>query len=161
MSENKDQVLIYQLHLAYLLPTKQIADFDHAVMSCGELQLDGIVRPMKAGISAVITALEFEIEHFVFHSANVSEGKITRHGKYLTVEHLSDLQQAYKWDISASIHDESHTNDSSYRRRKQYFYLLILSYSKSLKRVMTIAAAGRHNVLIVWSSWHRKNSKCY
>ncbi len=133
--------------LGILIATKQIAGFEHAVMSCGELQLNGTIRPITAGLSAVIAALEYGITHFVFHESNTKEGSITQHGSYLTIGHLSELQQSYTWSTSGGLCDEIDGHDSLIENTNGVG-MADLSYSKSLKRVMTIAAAGRHNVLL-------------
>lgn len=139
--------------LAILRAAGQIPRTDFPVMALGELQLDGTVRPVRNALSAVICAVQGGVRHFVVARENATEALSVRGCSLFAVSSLREIRDmplsdgtssgAYRWVYKDRAADSGEQPFCGGSRS-----LAELSYCDELKRVVQIAAAGRHASLL-------------
>lgn len=136
--------------LSILIATGQISECNDDILALGELQFNGLVRPVSHALSAASCGLENGINLFVAHNKNVREIFAFPESNCCSVDNLSLLGESMNFTTShTSVNTTiNHSNTqieatTSYDSKKT---LSDLSYCDELKRIIQIAAAGRHNL---------------
>lgn len=136
--------------LALLWATKQIKALDIGkYMIMGELSLSGHVRPMKGALPIAIQARREGYKGLILPKANAREAAIVDDIDVYGVETLAEAAAILegKTDLQAVQVD---TREEFFLSRNQYD----LDFSdvrgqESIKRALTISAAGGHNVILI------------
>ncbi len=136
--------------IAYLIAAGEIKINNTKRIYIGELGLDGTLRPVKGVLNSALAALKAGYEEIIVPVENAEEAAlvediIVRPATSLTevIEHIS-LDKDKQIDLP--IHPQTIINDSWY---ESSINLEDIKGQESAKRGLIIAAAGRHNVMLV------------
>lgn len=156
--------------LAILRESGQIPRLNFPIMALGELQLNGVVRPVNNALAAVICAVHEGVSHFVVSEQNAADVLCVRTGRLCAIRTLSDLKDLPEaeesaaektdsssgshapsctrlvWKEAKNPHTEGENEESAFADDKLSFR--DLSYCDELKRAAQIAAAGWHAMLL-------------
>jgi magnesium chelatase family protein len=132
--------------LGYLVATGQIGRFETKdKMFLGELALDGRLRPVSGALSIAEMAAELGFRTLFLPRANANEASAVSKIKIVPVDRLGDVLAmiAGKTPIVPHIFQKSAQDSGS-----------VLDFSdirgqQNAKRALTIAASGRHNLLMI------------
>lgn len=136
--------------LGYLNATQQIVVPDlHEYMIMGELSLSGELRPIKGALPIAIRARAQGYKGFILPEENAREAGIVSD---LPVYGVTSLRQAIDFltgDLALEP-TQVNTREEFFQQRTSYE----LDFSdvrgqENIKRAMTIAAAGGHNVILI------------
>ncbi len=131
--------------IAILQFTKQIELVDVPIMALGELQLNGVIRPVLNAMPAIMHSMYYEISHYILSSKNIIHVPQVKKGRMLPLHRLKDLKLKYEWkDISVSISSDSEKTPFN----STDISLAELSHCNRLKRAVQISATGRHNIAL-------------
>lgn len=135
--------------LGMLAATDQIGGdrfYDYAVV--GELALNGAVRPVAGALPMTLAAREQKLQGIIVPDANKAEAGVVPGIDAIPVRTLEEAAEfmvgridiaPYKTDVQAAYHDSAnHLPDLSDVKGQAH-----------VKRALTIAAAGGHNLLMV------------
>ncbi len=150
-AEHKKEGPVYDLPIAVglMLANQSIQSQKHKrLMFAGELALDGRLRPIKGAISMAILATKMKLDGIVLPMANAPEAaaaagievypadSLATVVSFLNEQHEIEPQPAL--DAERCLTDAAPTVDFSDVRGQE-----------TVKRALTIAAAGGHNVLML------------
>ena len=141
---------IYDLPMAlgFLLATQQLT-FDHEKkLFVGELALDGTVRRIQGVLPIALFAKEHGFDEVYVPEDNAKEAALVRDITVIPVKNLFDLVKHLRGDVTIAPallgtdlpEEEDEDVDMAYVRGQEH-----------AKRALEIAAAGGHNVLILYS----------
>lgn len=136
--------------LGYLFATKQIKPFDPAhTMFLGELALDGRVRPVVGALSIAQMAADMGFTHLFLPRENTAEAAAI---KKIKIVPLDDLRQTISIlegneTAEAAAFTVPDGKSTSWKSGAVPDFSEIQGQDNA-KRALTIAAAGRHNVLL-------------
>ncbi|MEM1359560.1 MAG: YifB family Mg chelatase-like AAA ATPase [Bacteroidota bacterium] len=136
--------------LAYLNATRQIeAPNLHDYMIMGELSLSGELRPIKGALPIAIKARAGQYKGFILPEANAREAAIVTDLPVYGVKCLSDAI-----DFVTGTHcippTEVNTREEFFKDRNCFDVdFSDVRGQENIKRAMTIAAAGGHNVILI------------
>ncbi len=158
--------------LAILRESGQIPRLDFPIMALGELQLNGVVRPVNNALAAVICAVNEGVSHFIVSEQNASDVLCVRSGSLCAIGKLSDLQDLPRhnanlsnaqeaaepspsrlvWKPAGLPHATASTGGATEDEEASFvegeLSFRDLSYCDELKRAAQIAAAGWHAMLL-------------
>lgn len=144
----KKEGAVYDLPMAlgYLVAAKTIRFDPSKKIFLGELALDGKLRPIKGVISLAMAAKEKGFSELVLPKENAKEAALIKGLKIIGAENLKEAVDYLegKAEIKAAELRGEITS-------KEIRYPINLAYIKgqdSSKRVLQIAAAGSHNLLM-------------
>lgn len=134
--------------IAYLIAAGEIETDDTKRALIGELGLDGTVRPVRGVLSCVQAALEAGMEEIIVPAENAEEAGLVEGITIRPVSHLTEainhLSISHEDTIPAHpvtiISDDWHDGMTN---------LEDIRGQESAKRALIIAAAGRHNIMLV------------
>lgn len=136
--------------IAYLIAASEIKTNDTKRVYIGELGLDGTLRPVKGALNSALAAQEAGFEEIIVPKENAEEaalieGIVVRPATSLkeVIEHISSEETERKDLI---IQPPTVIDDSWY---ESSINLEDIKGQESAKRGLIIAAAGRHNVMLV------------
>lgn len=134
--------------LAVLAVSQQLLqqDLDQR-MFIGELALDGSLRPVKGIINLVECATANHIKQLYIPAANARQAALlaTPNLQIYPIQHLRELWQLLKSQVHISSLKQ---NVKITQKDKHEHYLDAIKDQPLAKRALTIAVAGRHNLLI-------------
>lgn len=136
--------------LAYLNATGQIhvPDLD-AYMIMGELALGGELRPIKGALPIAIQARVKGYKGFILPAKNAREAAIVSDLPVYGVENLREAIDFLTGDLKLEP-TEVDTREEFFRDRTCYDVdFSDVRGQETIKRAMTIAAAGGHNVILI------------
>lgn len=147
--------------IAYLLAAEEIKDDGVKRVYVGELGLDGTLRPIKGILNCALAAKAAGYEEMIVPSKNAEEaalveGLIVRPADSLlkVIEHITPKDklgteqegEEKQFDLSLPVQPPTIISESWY---ESAIALEDIKGQESAKRGLIIAAAGRHNVMLV------------
>ena len=133
--------------LAILVTSGQIRQTEiDGYMFAGELALDGTRRPIKGAINAAQTAKESGIKKLFVPLTNLDQARLTKGIDIIGVRNLKELYLHLKGELTLFQPEPKNTPTDN---TEVSAHLLddILGQDQA-KRALTIAVAGRHNILL-------------
>ena len=140
--------------MAVLMAAGQLAAMDpQPVLVLGELRLDGRVRPVSGVLAAVSEAARLGIRRYLVPAANAAEAVALNSGTALPVASLAEAVNAVQTGRTAAARpaggsaadQQRHCYDANVAAGDYRSY----GGAPLIVRAMEIAAAGRHNLLLV------------
>ncbi len=131
------------------------SDKTHSVMVLGELQLSGAIRPVNGVLSAVIAGQRENAYAFIVPEGNIEEALSSRAGRIYPCRCLSDAVELLG-KISEDIIPIFDFNGLSFASENsrdnetelQDDPLSVIKGHGYLKKALSVAAAGMHNILL-------------
>ncbi len=129
------------------------------ILVMGELQLSGMVRPVRGVHAALSTAAESGISFCIIPEENAQEATGLKNIRIFTVKNLADAYQLIIKLHSKNFYDKviskNHTTDLSEKKLEEVAFCELdgtFNYSsvkgqKNFLRSLQIAAAGLHNII--------------
>ena len=115
-------------------------------MFVGELSLNGDLRPIKGILNIVETARKHRIKQLFIPSANLSQATLLAHDiDIIPVQNLRELWLFLKG--KARIEKTSFSVKNTQKDKHEHITLDEIFGQTNAKRALTIAIAGRHNIL--------------
>ncbi len=140
--------------VAVLMAAGQLSANDpQPMLVLGELRLDGRVRPVSGVLAAVSEAARLGIRRYLVPDANVAEAQALNSGTALPVASLAEAVNAVQTGRTSAARPAGQSAADQQRDRYdanlaggdyRFYYGAPL-----IVRAMEIAAAGRHNLLLV------------
>lgn len=132
--------------LSYLLATKQITQFEtNEKLFLGELALDGRLRPINGALNIAERAAREKFSTIFLPKENANEAAAIRGIRVIPVETIGEM--------IAILEKKKVMNAALHEKRKSGSVNAIdfseIRGQENAKRALTVAAAGRHNILLV------------
>lgn len=146
--------------LAILEMTKQINTLNLSIIALGELQLNGRVRPVPHGLSAASCGLNNGVTHFIVAPENRNDILVLQGAYCYPVSELQELKNNMDFRLQNDCIKNSlfiTQNKDECRENVEVENQSVVTYTESLadlshcdefKRVIQVAAAGRHNLYL-------------
>lgn len=126
----------------------QLLDF----LFFGELWLDGLVKRVNGILPAIIAAMKHGYRHFVIPSDNLYECEYIQGITLYPIVHFQEIVDAWRgWVRLRSITDAKSVDDLVAHQPSFEVDFSQIKWHLFAKRALTIAAAGLHNVCMVWA----------
>jgi len=137
--------------VAYLIAAGEIEIDDIRRVFVGELGLDGTLRPVKGVLSCAQTALDNGYQEIIVPKENAEEAALIDDIKVIPAQSLTEvIGHIYKLETEKSFPLSHHPPTEI---KADWFESAInledIKGQESAKRGLLIAAAGRHNVMLV------------
>ncbi|MHC4873916.1 MAG: YifB family Mg chelatase-like AAA ATPase [Planctomycetota bacterium] len=149
-AELKKEGSVYDLPiaLAMLAASEQLSSHkmkDYLIM--GELALDGKVRPVKGVIAAAISARQLGFKGLVIPAGNANEAAVLKDEiEIIAVENLVEAVGFFNGEFSPQ--DIEFYLEDSCEEQTEIDFADIRGH-EMLKRAVTVAAAGMHNIIMM------------
>lgn len=119
----------------------------------GELSLDGSLRPVDGCIAMICALKEKNITNVILPKQNAKEASIIDGMNIYPAVNLMHVVKMLRGETEMSEYKENcgHQKYGKYSEYKEYGDYADIIGNASLKRFLTIAAAGRHSVLLIGS----------
>ena len=123
-------------------------DRHHDYLIAGELALDGRVRKIKGGLSLAILARQKKIKGVILPAENAREAAVVEGVDVIpvaslaqAVSFLNELLDLDPFELNGDPYQSSHVSES--------LDFIDVRGQEAVKRAITIAAAGAHNILMI------------
>ena len=136
--------------LSILVASKQLQQTEVSnTLFAGELALDGSLRPIRGALLLAELAEKHALRRIILPRQNAPQAKLATNREVIGVSSLTELYQLLKHVIAQPKLVSSPPEIPSLSPIKESSYLFdsIVGHHRA-KRVLTIAAAGRHNLLL-------------
>ncbi len=124
------------------------ASFLQETFFVGELSLDGRIKSILGVLAIAFDAHKLGIKRIIVPSENAAEAALIEELEVIPVEHLTDIVKMLRKEIPWTIYSRKNIATP---RQAQLLDLAQVKGQMQAKRVLQIAAAGRHNLLFVGS----------
>lgn len=153
------------LALAILAASGQLSLPEAVICAFGELSLTGDIRSVSGVICRALTCRENKIDHLLVPTANLIEASSVCPDSILAVDHLQNavaiLQEAVhtgRWPATATVSETDEKQDKCEKPAADAPDIRQIIGQEQAVRGLTIAAAGRHNLLMLGSPGCGKTS---
>ncbi|MCB0272894.1 MAG: YifB family Mg chelatase-like AAA ATPase [Bdellovibrionales bacterium] len=133
-------IAVAVMQLVGLLDFQRMSDF----LCFGELSLDGGVRPVKGGF-ALVESLRKDQTTVIFPGENVDVYHCGSNHKFIPITHIQDVIKYFENPQTAPV-DIKHP--SSFESVVSHIDFARIRGQHAAKRMLTIAATGRHHVML-------------
>lgn len=131
-----------------LLHSEQNTNYNSGIAIIGELGLDGSVKPVRGIIGKLIAAKDAGITTFVIPTSNLKQARLVPDITLLPVKNLAELaQHLNNHAVIKPIHTSTKYYANQFIRKARDELDEIIGQDEA-KRVLAIAAAGSHHVLL-------------
>lgn len=134
--------------LAILSASGQIPSIDTSVMVLGELHLSGVVKGVNGILSAVAVGINHDIKTFIVPEENREEAKTLGKGNIYTISEIGDIPHLMENICSPPSSSAKNSCDKRIKHPAPEVDFSEIKGQPILKRVLSLAAAGRHNLLL-------------
>lgn len=132
--------------IAYLVAIGELEQPNESMLFVGELGLDGSLRPVRGVLNCALTAKQAGYEVLVVPAQNAEEASLVSEITVIPAQSLSDIIAHLKSQTVIAPQPPTEITDEWHESAIQ---LEDIKGQESAKRGLLIAAAGRHNVLLV------------
>ncbi len=130
--------------LAILATTGQVEIPSENLLVLGELLLSGEIRPVKSLLSALSLAKEEGISKALIPEKNFREAQLLGQGKFYLLNSLDEIQERLSSPPTPLLSPEK----IEYPVSEEYPDFSAIKGQEIVKRVISIAVTGRHNLLL-------------
>jgi magnesium chelatase family protein len=138
--------LDFAIAVALLQQTQNIGEIPDQTIFLGELSLDGHLKPLRGALPLIIGAKKLGFKRVLFPESNKNEVSILGGIELHPIKHIDQFIQLTKKNMSLPKILSTHIKPSK-STKSQLSFDDILGQHQA-KRVLEIAAAGGHNVLL-------------
>lgn len=141
----------YDLAIAIgiLVASEQVKPLAKKILFHGELALDGTVRPVQGAVLYAICAKENRFDAVVVPKDNLFETKLIPEAGTVAAVSLRELVEKLSCQDLYSLVDETSLPDVQIHNTHSDSDMSLVQGQLSAKRILEIAAAGMHNVLMI------------
>lgn len=136
--------------LGYLLATKQIKQFDaHDKIFLGELALDGRLRPVNGALCIAESAARAGFNYVFLPRQNANEAAAIKNINIIPVDTFNDAIEILEGRKMVRPKSYEAADPTTIAATGDYSDFSEIRGQENAKRALVIAAAARHNVLLV------------
>lgn len=123
----------------------------------GELGLDGQVKRVNGLLPSVVSAMKQWYTHFFVPQENLYELEYVRHIKIYPLTHFNQIIDHFVAGHAVPYSQDAKVLADLITQHAEYTHdFAHIKWQAIAKRACTVAAAGLHNMILVWSPWSGK-----
>ena len=135
--------------LGILQASEQIHGTVQDYIILGELSLDGTLRPIKGALPMAIEAVKRGVEHFMLPHENAREAAVAGALKVVPVRTLREAIDHVEGTRLIPAMERPEMVYTKTKKRSKFVDLKDIKGQRKTKRGLEIAAAGRHNLIMI------------